>query len=79
MILEESENLDLHRVVTVKSNRGDEYIINADAAIEALVQLFSDYDNEKRFGWDLGAGWFEQEFAKLRRCSVSSNNSDAKS
>jgi hypothetical protein len=79
MILEQSESLKGHQMITVRSKRGDEYIIDADAAVEALAQLFSDYDNEKRCGWQLGVGWFEQEFKKLRdACSQSSIEREGK-
>lgn len=70
-ILEASEDLAGHQMVTVRSNRGDEYVIDADAAVKSLAQLFSDYDNEQRFGWTLSASWFEQELAKLRASSLS--------
>lgn len=66
MILEESENLDLHRIATVRSERGEEFRIDLDAAACALGQLFSDHDNERKRGWQLNAGWWQEEFAKLR-------------
>jgi hypothetical protein len=71
MIIEESESYPgLHRMATVQTERGDEYVINVDAAVEALAQFFSDYDNEQRRGWTLTAAWFEGELAKLRSAST---------
>lgn len=70
-IIEESESYPgLHRMVTVKSDRGDEYVINVDAAVEAMGQMFSDFDNEKRFGWNLNSSWFETEIRKLRALAL---------
>jgi hypothetical protein len=69
-ILEASENLNGHQMMTVQSSRGEEYVIDADVAVKALAQLFSDYDNEKRFGWQLGVGWFDPEIKKLRASVV---------
>lgn len=66
-IIEQSENLSLQQVMTIRTNRGDEFIINADEAAKALAVLFSEMDNERRFGWSLGTGWYEQEIAALRR------------
>lgn len=65
-ILESSESLKGHRMVTVRTDRGEEYVIDADQAVIALAETFSEYDNEKRFGWSLGAPWFEAEFKHLR-------------
>lgn len=66
-IIEESESYPgLHRKATVRSDRGDEYVIDADAALKGLAQLFSDFDNERRFGWNLNSMWFENELKKLR-------------
>jgi hypothetical protein len=66
VVLEQSEDLNGHQMVTVRSNRGDEYVIDVDAAVKALAQLFSDHDNERRFGWQLERIWFQQELSKLR-------------
>lgn len=70
-ILEASEDLAGHQIMTVRSDRGDEYVIDADAAVKALAQLFSNYDNEQRHGWTLAAPWFELEFAHLRTFALS--------
>lgn len=70
MIIEESENLVGHRMMTVRSDRGDEYVIDADAAVEALAQLFSDQRNERRFGWTLERPWFEQALSKLKTAAL---------
>lgn len=64
-IIKESENLKLERVLTVSTDRGDEYVINADRAVCALAEFFSDVANERRAGWHLNAGWYEAEFRKL--------------
>jgi predicted Rdx family selenoprotein len=65
-IIEESEDLSLNRIATVTDNRGGEFVINVDAAVIGLAQLFSDIENERNCGWQLNAGWYEQEIAKLR-------------
>jgi hypothetical protein len=58
-ILEASEDLNGHQMMTVQ------------ASVKALAQLFSDYDNERRMGWNLAMPWFEQELAKLRASALS--------
>lgn len=75
MIIEQSEDLNHHQMMTVLSDRGDEYVIDADAAVRALAQLFSDIDNEKRFGWSLHGAWYEQELRKLRAAALPSTQS----
>lgn len=65
-IIESAESFNGHTMMTVQTDRGDEYVIDADAAVKALADLFSDLDNEKRFGWNLSAPWYEQELQKLR-------------
>lgn len=69
-ILEEAENLQLDRIATVQTARGEEYSINVDKAVCALADLLCEYDNEKRFGWELEGPWFEGELRKLRSASV---------
>jgi hypothetical protein len=66
-VIEEADNLRLERVATVRTKRGEEFLINLDKAAVALSELFSDMDNERRFGWELEARWFHQEVAKLRK------------
>lgn len=70
VIIEEAETLKLGRVATVRTARGDQYVIDTDAALRALADLFSDFDNEKRFGWNLARGWYESEFQNLRAVLV---------
>jgi hypothetical protein len=70
MILEESENLKLERIATVRTKRGEEFLVNLDRAAIALAELFSDHDNEKRGGWSLGTPWYADELSKLRAASL---------
>lgn len=67
-ILEGSENLKNERIVTVKTPRGEEFVINADIAAMALATMFSDHTNERRRGWELMRPWYEEEIKKLRAC-----------
>ena len=69
-IIEQSESPNLQQMMTVRTKRGDEFVINADEAAKALAVLFSEMDNEKRFGWSLGTGWYEQEIAALRLAAL---------
>lgn len=73
VIIESTENLRGQMVVTVRSSRGDEFVFNADAACQALAQLFSDYDNEKRHGWTLQGPWFYEAMLRLREAAVSAH------
>lgn len=70
VILEESENLQLNRIATVRTKRGEEVLINVDAAVCALADLFSDIDNEHRGGWVLAVGWYADALSRLRRQSL---------
>jgi hypothetical protein len=69
-ILEESENLKLDRIATVRTKRGEEVLINVDQAVIALANFFSDLGNEHRGGWTLNVGWYEGEVRKLHNASV---------
>jgi hypothetical protein len=64
-ITEQSEH-----IVTVVSDRKEEFTINQDEAALALTKLFSDYDNEKRFGWELKVPWYEDQLKRLRKLCV---------
>lgn len=70
MIIEQSENLKLQLMITVRSDRGEEYVVNAQAAAQAVVDLFSNLANEHRFGWRLAPAWYEDEINKLRAACV---------
>lgn len=65
-IIEETQGLDGCTIATVRTARGDEYIINVDAAVIGLADLFSDLSNEQRAGWKLGSGWYAEQIARLR-------------
>jgi hypothetical protein len=69
-VLEESTSLAGRRMCTVRTKRGDEYVIDADAAVEALAEMFSEFDNERRFGWTLHRAWWEVEYGKLRTAAT---------
>lgn len=71
-VIEASESLAGDQMLTIKTPRGDEYVVNAEAAALALVQLMSDYDNERRRGWILQQPWFEEQFSKLRAAALPS-------
>jgi hypothetical protein len=78
-ILEVSESLKGHSMMTVRTDRGDEYVIDADAAVIALAELFSTYDNEQRFGWRLDKEWFLSELTKIRNSALMKmDNGEAK-
>lgn len=65
-IIEETQGLDGCTIATVRTERGDEYIINADAAVIGLADLFSTLSNERRLGWELGSGWYAAQIDRLR-------------
>lgn len=69
-IIEAAETPALTRIVTVRTNRGDEYRVDVDAAALAVADLISDHANEKRQGWTLNAGWFEGELRKLNKACL---------
>ncbi len=60
-------------VMTVRTERGDEYVIDVDAAVEAVARLLSDYDNNRKRGWALQAPWFEHAIKNLRTSAIPSN------
>lgn len=58
-ILEESENTSMDRIATVRTSRGEEVIINVDATIKKIADLWSDHKNERRAGWTLTEVWYK--------------------
>lgn len=69
-ILEESETPDGTRVATVKTDRGEEMLVNVDRAVCALAESLSNIANEKRMGWDIAAPYYHDEFEQIRRQAV---------
>lgn len=69
-IIEESCGLDSARMATVRTSRGDEFVINLDEAAKALAESFSDYRNERHFGWTIMDRWFRDEWLRLRQRAV---------
>lgn len=65
-IIEASENLNLEAILTVVSERGDEYSVNADALAVAFADLLAEQSHEQRMGWDLGNAWFKDAFFSLK-------------
>lgn len=74
-ILKESEDLNGNRIATVESDRGEEYLIDVDKAVCAIVDLMSDRANEQRFGW-MGVSWYEDALKGLFRSSIVEPGSD---
>jgi hypothetical protein len=74
-IIAESRALDGRRIATVRTYRGDEYTFDIDATLKAVAALLSDRSNERRFGWTLNIGWYEQEF-DLLSSRVSANHGE---
>lgn len=65
-ILEESENLELERMATVRTARGDEFVINLDKLACAVADLLSEERHEARMGWTLNPGWYVEALAPVR-------------
>ena len=57
-------------IYTVRSERGKEYLINADALAKAWVDFKSRLSNEREQGWNLSAQWFDDEFEKINRSAT---------
>ena len=70
VVLECSENPALEAILTIRTPRGDEYVINSDALSRAFAVFLSDVANEQRGGWDLGARWWQDEFHKLKASAL---------
>lgn len=64
-IIEESEAPDGRRIVTVRTDTCREYTFDLDATVKAVAVLLSDREDERRGGWILNTGWFEQELRLL--------------
>ncbi len=69
-ILEESENTEGDRIATIKTDRGEEYRVNVDKAVCAVMEALSNLDNEERFGWALEPRWFRGEIAAIRSAAI---------
>lgn len=67
-ILEESKRIDGDRIATVQTPRG-ELLINVDKAVCGLAEFIMEHDHEKRMGWDLGTGWYEDMLKRIRERS----------
>lgn len=65
MILEESENLNLERMATVRSGRGTEYIINIDRLIEAFADFLAEEAHEFKEGRVVRSQWYEDQLCIL--------------
>jgi hypothetical protein len=57
-------------MMTVQTSRGKEYVVDAEASVCALAELFSNYDNEQRLGRQINAGWFAEQIAKIRSAAL---------
>lgn len=69
-IIEMANNLENESLLTIRTDRGDEYVINADAAAKEIAGLLSDYENERRFGWTLGLAWWRERLEMIRSAVV---------
>lgn len=70
IIIEEAEDSPDNRIATIQTKRGEEFIVNVDRGICALIEMFSNYDNELRQGWDLKSPWFKDAIAVVRKKAV---------
>jgi hypothetical protein len=70
MILERSDSPEMDTMLTVRSKRGEEFVVNADKLASAFVDLISDIENEQRFGWELRAPWFEEELRRVLHAAL---------
>ena len=69
-IIEASENLKLETMLTVVSDRGDEFIINSDKLAMALANALSEQKHETKMGWNLENAWFKDAFMTLRGAAI---------
>lgn len=67
-IIEQAENR-----VTVRTSRGDEFVIDADAAVKAFAELLSDEANERRGEWMLEKAWYKVAVNGMRKAVISEN------
>jgi hypothetical protein len=73
-ILEESETVSGNRVATVRTSRGEEYLIDVDRLVCSMASAMSDRENEVRFGWTLNGEWYKDKFYELSRDAVHKEN-----
>lgn len=69
-IIESAENLTLETVVTVRAERGDEYVVNADRLAMAMAECLSEIANDRQFGWIPGPGYYDSLFAQCRNAAL---------
>jgi hypothetical protein len=62
---------------TVRTSRGDEFVIDADEAVKALAEVLSDEANESGGGWSLGQGWYESAINRMRKAVVGKHTPSA--
>lgn len=70
-IIEACENLDLETMLTVVSNRGEEFVINSDRLAATLADLLSEEAHEEKMGWTISNAWFAEAFTRLKGAALS--------
>lgn len=62
---------------TVRTSRGDEFVIDADEAVKALAEILSDEANERGGGWTLAQGFYTAGLDRLRKAVVTKHTPSA--
>ncbi len=75
---EESENLSGQRMQTIKTGRGNEYVINVDALALALADIRSERIHERKMGWHLQDALFHEKYEKLESFAALAKNGETK-
>lgn len=69
-ITELSESIDGSFMMTVQTDRNEEYVIDADRLVMAFADFLSDLRNERGNGWVLHQPWWEQKFNALKAAAI---------
>lgn len=69
-IIEATCDKNMDRIVTVQTDRGDEYSLNVDALAMGFADLLSEREYEARQGWMLERAWFVDGIDSLKRAAV---------
>jgi hypothetical protein len=68
-IIEQSEAPDgLKPMALVRNERGDEALVDVDAAVLTVAEIVLEAQHERRMGWHLENGFYREAFAKIARC-----------
>jgi hypothetical protein len=69
-VLESSTSETMSTMLTVRSARGDEYVIDTDKLAATVAHILSEVRHEERMGWSLELGFYQSALNSLRGAAL---------